>query len=502
MKDRAPTYPGRVKLEPVVGQTNIYDMTRADVPTVTGTPFNTRTMLQDSTALFLNLPYANPLVDDAFRHLPDRIEPVGTVKTSPALSLGDAWLPCDGSQVTFAEYPLLYQILRNLSSATTWSGTAYTTDATKFNKMTDPIYFKGKWYIFGSLVEYSGSSTWQSHATLTLASASSLSGAWSIEKTWSNYNTDYSWTSGSAPHVVAAATEDKIVCVWAYYYNSNGNGEFRTFSSTDGSTWTQSENVNTHYAGEIYSVSSLVTNKSVWAFLANDATQYSSSPDVASSWVNVDSAFASGTTLSLCGDTWFAVSGGNIKTATTPSDTWATILNASSLPESSYAAYYSNVAQFAGAYYMVYASRYGGSSNKYVSLWLIKFSLNGEFTSKKIKTTAWTGGEYQARIVTGNRIMAILYGLGGTDGAQRAILTSSSPDVGFDDVALPSGVNPKGIAVHGDVVVCNNDSSVAYHDYTSDVRTLPSISLSDDTTTFIKAKNELDVFEAQQSGGD
>lgn len=97
--------------------------------------------------------------------------------------------------------------------------------------------------------------------------------------------------------------------------------------------------------------------------------------------------------------------------------------------------------------------------------------------------------------------MAILYGLGGTDGTQRAILTSSLPDAGFDDVSLPSGVNPKGIAVQGDVVVCNNDSSVAYHDYTNDVRTLPSISLSDDTTTFIKAKNELDVFEEQQNGG-
>ena len=42
---------------------------------------------------------------------------------------------------------------------------------------------------------------------------------------------------------------------------------------------------------------------------------------------------------------------------------------------------------------------------------------------------------------------------------------------------------------------------VAYHDYTYDSRLLPTISLSDDTTTFIKAKNELDVFEAQQSGG-
>ena len=34
--DRVPTYPGRVKLTPVSGQANTYDMVRADSPTVEG----------------------------------------------------------------------------------------------------------------------------------------------------------------------------------------------------------------------------------------------------------------------------------------------------------------------------------------------------------------------------------------------------------------------------------------------------------------------------------
>lgn len=38
--DRVATHPGRVQLTPVVGQTNIYDMERADEPTVAGTPIN------------------------------------------------------------------------------------------------------------------------------------------------------------------------------------------------------------------------------------------------------------------------------------------------------------------------------------------------------------------------------------------------------------------------------------------------------------------------------
>lgn len=38
--DRVPTYPGRVKLTPISGQTNVYDMVRADSPIEEGTPIN------------------------------------------------------------------------------------------------------------------------------------------------------------------------------------------------------------------------------------------------------------------------------------------------------------------------------------------------------------------------------------------------------------------------------------------------------------------------------
>ena len=38
--DRVPTYPGRVRLVPVSGQANTYDMVRADEPLVEGTPVN------------------------------------------------------------------------------------------------------------------------------------------------------------------------------------------------------------------------------------------------------------------------------------------------------------------------------------------------------------------------------------------------------------------------------------------------------------------------------
>ena len=42
--DRVPTHAGRVKLTPVSGQTNIFDMERADNPTVEGTPIDKATL--------------------------------------------------------------------------------------------------------------------------------------------------------------------------------------------------------------------------------------------------------------------------------------------------------------------------------------------------------------------------------------------------------------------------------------------------------------------------
>lgn len=55
MQDRIPLYPGRVKMTPVAGQANTYDMVRADDPTQAGTPLNKATLLKDATAALFGL---------------------------------------------------------------------------------------------------------------------------------------------------------------------------------------------------------------------------------------------------------------------------------------------------------------------------------------------------------------------------------------------------------------------------------------------------------------
>lgn len=68
MKDRISNYPGRVRLEPVPGQENTYDLVRADEPTQEGTPLNKATLLKDSTAAALGLS-DDALPDDALNEL-------------------------------------------------------------------------------------------------------------------------------------------------------------------------------------------------------------------------------------------------------------------------------------------------------------------------------------------------------------------------------------------------------------------------------------------------
>ena len=65
MKDRIPTHVGRVKLVPVAGQTNVYDMEMADDPVEVGTPLNKATFLTDATAALFGLTDA-AVPDDVF----------------------------------------------------------------------------------------------------------------------------------------------------------------------------------------------------------------------------------------------------------------------------------------------------------------------------------------------------------------------------------------------------------------------------------------------------
>lgn len=85
MQDRVPLYPGRVKLSPVAGQDNIFDMVRADEATQPGTPLNKETLLKDTTAEKYGLDRTG-VVDDALDILADGIATI-TVSTEPGAAV-------------------------------------------------------------------------------------------------------------------------------------------------------------------------------------------------------------------------------------------------------------------------------------------------------------------------------------------------------------------------------------------------------------------------------
>ena len=68
VKDRVPTYPGRVKLIPVAGQANTYDLVRADEPIEAGTPIN-RALFQ---ALLADIDAIRQQVDDKLFEISNR----------------------------------------------------------------------------------------------------------------------------------------------------------------------------------------------------------------------------------------------------------------------------------------------------------------------------------------------------------------------------------------------------------------------------------------------
>lgn len=68
MQDRVPLYPGRVKMTPVAGQANTFDLVRADAPTQVGAPLTKATFLKDATAALFGLT-ASAVPDDVLAEL-------------------------------------------------------------------------------------------------------------------------------------------------------------------------------------------------------------------------------------------------------------------------------------------------------------------------------------------------------------------------------------------------------------------------------------------------
>lgn len=481
MKDRTPKFPGRVKLKPVAGQTDTYDMTRADEPDDTGTPFNTRTMLQDSTGRFLRLPYANPLVDDAFRHMPDRIEPIGTVKTSPAFSLGKAWLPCDGSQVSFTEYPSLCQLLRGAEGTTQWDEKQI---AANMLETSELLFFKGKWYVAGRVYE-------NKRGRLVVCSSVTMNGVYS---TVAEYTQEYD------AYDVRATCNEEILAVVAKYnsniivgYTENGESwEFYTHNLKN----TSGERIKGFCVAE--SVFALATTGAfAKTFNIKDPSAWDKGYGVTSEGWFAGISVVDGKFM-LVGRERYLPSGSNAYLAQCDifsSNVLASandLVRVKSIRPGFYEAEFSNIVKYSDRYWIAYEYRSNFSSGilhrgYLYSSNLIDWAVGGE----KESPSGGISPKNDHALVSNQNFMLLR--------SYDQLFLTSDPLQQESNVSLPVGASLSTVGIYGDIGVATGKGVLYYHDYSTDTRLLPIISLSDDTTTFIKAKNELDVFEA---GGD
>lgn len=498
MKDRTPKFPGRVKLKPVAGQTDTYDMTRADDPDDTGTPFNTRTMLQDSTGRFLRLPYANPFVDDAFRHIPDRIEPIGTVKTSPALSLGDAWLPCDGSTVTFEHYPQLCSVLRNTSGAVEWASNTFLTSYDVSN-VSNAVYFNGLWFICTQVGN-----------NYKILKSTTLEGTFSEDATFTGSATTFEGMTCSL-----AASDHYCVCVFC-----TGKDIKIAVREKENANWTQ---VNVSLPPErngsgFYGIAQC-NGRFGFSFARYETDEndtdhtyavFSDTPLIPESWVcslitktpsTVWNQFI-GYKFSSANGKWFLSA---IRKNIYSGATGKIELYFANGAETSFKKLEPPVPE--DAVKRISASEVVFLSGTYYFLVTVYSRIEAKVFYDPKSTVYYSQNltNWEASVITGESkpATACMCHAAATDtmllvATQTDVWTTSSPNDGFNKTSVQANTI-SGVSLHGMTATASYNGGVAYHDYTYDARSLPTISLSDDTTTFIKAKNELDVFEA---GGD
>ena len=180
MQDRVPLYPGRVKILPVAGQANTFDMVRADEPTQAGAPLTKATFLKDATAaLFGKTNAAVP--DDILNLLSKSVlaqtvggdttltDVLGTKLTVGGLIESGSYVgtgvngPGNENSLTFSFVPYMVVILYN-SAATLYPGVV----VIKGQTLSDSIGYNGNYSNnYGLSVSWEGKTvSWYSSSTV------------------------------------------------------------------------------------------------------------------------------------------------------------------------------------------------------------------------------------------------------------------------------------------------------------------------------------------------
>lgn len=189
MQDRVSQYPGRIKLVPVSGQENVYDMEWADGATVEGTALNKANFLADATATSLGLTSA-ATPNDAFGKLQENIlderPEIGEIRATAETSLGSNWLLCNGAQITSSQYSQLYNLLSS-DLRTRFSAYNISTGESTPLAISVVTYINNRFVIVSRENKSSGS--YESYGVFITSSSNGTS--WTTEKVYEDGNAFY-----------------------------------------------------------------------------------------------------------------------------------------------------------------------------------------------------------------------------------------------------------------------------------------------------------------------
>lgn len=126
VKDRIPTYPGRVRMTPVEGQPNTYDMVRADEPIEPGTPIN-KTLFENLASISNVTLFANGWTIGADGRYTQTVAVEG-MTTAKNLVIVDCDLNTDDADARVATmfawaFPSLHEVKQGDGTLTFYSST-------------------------------------------------------------------------------------------------------------------------------------------------------------------------------------------------------------------------------------------------------------------------------------------------------------------------------------------------------------------------------------------
>lgn len=191
MKDRVPTYPGRVSLTPLGN--NLYTLARADDPTEVGTKLSKVNLLSDDAALAVwnNTP-PNILCtpSTALEHIGNNAFHVGDILTTARdLSTDENWLKCTGGGISEVDYPELYPLLQTGSVEGDWSTNVIDSSTPYSSGSNCSVATDGEWYVMVAVLYNSSNTTYDYYVYYTR----DPSGAWTKKtivtgSNWQFYN--------------------------------------------------------------------------------------------------------------------------------------------------------------------------------------------------------------------------------------------------------------------------------------------------------------------------